>query len=46
MQTVKGVLTNRIAIAALSAVASVLGTAMATHYPSIYAAVCVAGGGL
>lgn len=44
MQKVREVAQTRVAIAALSALLSVLGTAMMTHYPHIYAAVCAGGG--
>lgn len=40
MQKVKEAFQTKVAIAALSAVLSVLGTAVATEYPDVYRAVC------
>lgn len=43
MQKVKEAFQTKVAIAALSAVLSVLGTSLATAYPDIYRAVCHGG---
>lgn len=41
MKAVTTLARNRMIIAVLSSGATVLGTALATHYPAIYAAMCV-----
>lgn len=40
MQKVKEAMQTKLAVAALSAVLSVLGTSLATAYPEIYSAIC------
>jgi hypothetical protein len=45
VQKVKEVAQTKVAVAALSAVLSVVGTAMMTHYPDVYAAICKGGAG-
>lgn len=43
MQKVREALQTKVAIVALSAVLSVLGTSLATAYPDVYRAICAGG---
>lgn len=45
MQTLKEALSSKAAVAVLTVAATAVGSALATHYPSLWASVCLGKGG-